>query len=71
MGRMMMLNQIDKKVGLKRIFINKDSVMNVSRLKIGGRTGNTSITYESRNGRKCIVSVLEEPSYVMNKIAGG
>jgi hypothetical protein len=69
MKKMMMLNRIDKDKGLERVFIRKDDVKRVSRLKIGGRTGNTSITYKNKKGKIVTISVFEDPAYIMNKIA--
>jgi hypothetical protein len=65
----MMLNQIDPILGLKKTFVEKDKVEHVSRLTLGGQQGNTAITYRSKKGKLVMISVIEDPKYIMNKIA--
>lgn len=64
----MMLNKLDKKIGLKRVFITKDNVVSVSRLRINGQLGGTSITYKDKYGKLRGATVIEEPSHIFNKI---
>jgi hypothetical protein len=68
-SKWMVLNKLDKKLGLKPVFIIKENVINVSRLTIGGRKGGTSVTYENKSGEIRGVTVIEEPSHIFNKIS--
>jgi hypothetical protein len=63
-----MVNQIDPDKGLVTRFIDKDSIEYISRIRIGGRMGNTSIVYRTKKNKKAVVSVFEEPQHIMNKL---
>tara|TARA_R100000742_G_C4257578_1_gene75437 strand:- start:232 stop:459 length:228 start_codon:yes stop_codon:yes gene_type:complete len=66
-SKWLVLNQIDKDLGLKRIFVEKEKVQEVNRVLIDN-AGYTNITFLDRNDRYCSASILEEPSFIFRMI---